>query len=475
MATFVTNDVVNSLGIAWAWQMMAETGAEAAEVVRAYWIAREVTGAVSRWEEVEALFADPAVDTEVQMEVMVGVDGLVEGVSRWYLQHANDGDAAGVIARDRASFSELAQTLRGVGSDAWRADHALQREALAARGLPLSLAEAAAWRSELTYAPDVIAAARATGCSLAEAADAFFALGERLHLDWLEEQIGAIAGRDALAALGAGRGARRVARDAARADRAGHRRREGRSHGRGRHALPGRAVPGAGPRSAPRREFASRRHGRYRGRYGRRSPGQERLRMSTNEQLDLNRAALLMIDVQREYFAEGGPLRIPDGPMVLARLRDLLEDYREANMPIVHIRHEEAPGAPVFAADGKLIETMPEVVPRHIEPVVTKHSPGAFTETELSAVLVQQAARTVVIAGFMTHMCCDTTARQAQERGLNVIFLTDGTATRNLTLGDRTVGYLDVQAATLAAQADGFARLADVATVRAVLADGMGY
>lgn len=197
--------------------------------------------------------------------------------------------------------------------------------------------------------------------------------------------------------------------------------------------------------------------------------------MSTNEQLDLNRAALLMIDVQREYFAERGPLRIPDGPMVLARLRDLLGDYREANMPIVHIRHEEAPGAPVFAADGKLIETMPEVVPRHIEPVVTKHSPGAFTETELSAVLTQQAARTVVIAGFMTHMCCDTTARQAQARGMNVIFLTDGTATRNLTLGDRTVGYLDVQAATLAAQADGFAQLADVATVRAVLADGMGY
>ncbi|HET6175055.1 MAG TPA: NAD-glutamate dehydrogenase [Gaiellales bacterium] len=193
VATFVTNDVVNSLGIAWAWQMMAETGAEAAEVVRAYWIAREVTGAVARWEEVEALFADPAVDTDVQMEVMGGVDGLVEGVSRWYLQHANEGDAASVIIRDRASFNELAQTLRGVGSDAWRADHALQREALAARGLPLPLAEAAAWREELTYAPDVIAAARATGCSLAEAAHAFFALGEALHLDWLEDQLGGIA------------------------------------------------------------------------------------------------------------------------------------------------------------------------------------------------------------------------------------------------------------------------------------------
>jgi glutamate dehydrogenase len=193
VATFVTNDVVNSLGIAWAWQMMAETGAEAAEVVRAYWIAREVTGAVGRWEEVEALFADPAVDTDVQMEVMGGVDRMVEGVSRWYLQHASEGDAASVIARDRASFSELAQTLRGVGSDAWRADHALRREALAERGVPLALADAAAWRSELTYAPDVIAAARATGCSLAEAAHAFFALGEQLHLDWLEEQLGGIA------------------------------------------------------------------------------------------------------------------------------------------------------------------------------------------------------------------------------------------------------------------------------------------
>ena len=193
VATAVTNDIVNSLGIAWVWQMMAETGAEAAEVVRAYWIAREVTGAVARWEEVEALFADPAVDTDVQMDVMGGVDGLVEGVSRWYLQHASEGDAAGVIARDRASFSELSQTLRGIGSDAWRADHALRREALAERGVPLPLADAAAWRPELTYAPDVIAAARATGCSLAEAAHAFFAVGEQLHLDWLEDRLGEIS------------------------------------------------------------------------------------------------------------------------------------------------------------------------------------------------------------------------------------------------------------------------------------------
>ena len=133
------------------------------------------------------------------------------------------------------------------------------------------------------------------------------------------------------------------------------------------------------------------------------------------------------------------------------------------------MRHEEAPGAPVFRSDGPLVETMPEVAPRGIEPTVVKHSPGAFTKTELSAVLAQLNVNCLVIAGFMTHMCCDTTARQAQERGLEVVFLTDGTATRDLAYEDRVVSHRDVQAATLAAQADGFSTLADVTTVRSWL------
>jgi nicotinamidase-related amidase len=186
--------------------------------------------------------------------------------------------------------------------------------------------------------------------------------------------------------------------------------------------------------------------------------------------LGLERAGILMIDVQREYFAEGGPLRIPDGPLVLAKLRQLVDAAREAHIPVIHVRHEEAPGAAVFAPDGPNVETMPDVEPRGLEPVVVKHSPGSFTNTELGDSLEQFGVRRLVIAGFMTHMCCDTTARQASERGLDVIFLTDGTATRDLTVGDRVVPYGDVQAATLAAQADGFSTLADVATVRGELA-----
>jgi nicotinamidase-related amidase len=187
--------------------------------------------------------------------------------------------------------------------------------------------------------------------------------------------------------------------------------------------------------------------------------------------ITLARSGLILIGVQREYFTEGGSLRVPDGPIVLARLRQLVEAARAAHLPIIHVHHAEAPGAPVFAADGEGVEPMPDVAPMGLEPVVVKHAPGSFTNTEFGDVLDQFGVRRLVLGGFMTHMCCDSTARQAVERGLEVVFLTDGTATRDLALRGRVVTHDDVQAATLAAQADGFSTLADVASVRALLAE----
>ncbi len=84
--------------------------------------------------------------------------------------------------------------------------------------------------------------------------------------------------------------------------------------------------------------------------------------------------------------------------------------------------------------------------------------------------LNQFDVRRLVIGGFMTHMCCDSTARQAVEYGFEVFFLTDGTATRDLALRGRVVQHDDVQSATLAAQADGFSTLVDVASLRTLLA-----
>ena len=179
---------------------------------------------------------------------------------------------------------------------------------------------------------------------------------------------------------------------------------------------------------------------------------------------------VLMIDVQREYFTPESALLIPDGPAVLERLGGLLAAARQSGTPVVHVQHHEAPDSDVFAAGTPAVETMDEVAPETGEPLIVKHLPGAFDGTPLDDVLAELAARTVVIGGFMTHMCCDTTAREAAARGFDVVFLTDGTATRDLE-GPRgkVIRHEVVHEATLAAQADGFARLDDVAAVRRAL------
>ena len=55
MATIVSNDVVNAMGSTFVSQRQSELGAAPEEVVRAYRIAREVTGAYERWERVDEL------------------------------------------------------------------------------------------------------------------------------------------------------------------------------------------------------------------------------------------------------------------------------------------------------------------------------------------------------------------------------------------------------------------------------------
>ena len=185
----------------------------------------------------------------------------------------------------------------------------------------------------------------------------------------------------------------------------------------------------------------------------------------------MEKPALLLIDVQREYFTRESSLWIPDGHAVLERLQGLLGYARESGTGVVHVQHHEDSAAEAFATGTPMVETMEEVAPAAGEPLIVKHLPGAFDGTDLDAVLEGMGARTVVVAGFMTHMCCDTTAREAQARGYDVVFLTDGTATRDLVgPSGRTIPHSVVHETTLAAQADGFSRLTDVAGLRAELA-----
>lgn len=180
--------------------------------------------------------------------------------------------------------------------------------------------------------------------------------------------------------------------------------------------------------------------------------------------------ALLVIDVQNEYFAPHGRWVLPEGERALERIQALLAGAREAEVPVFHIVHVALdPQSPVFRPGSDGARMHPAIEARPGERVITKHVPGSFFQTPLEMYLRQAGVEGVVICGFMTHLCCDTTTRQARERGFAVTFAADATATRDLSRDGVTVPYQVVQDTTLAVMTQ-FAAVKDTSTILATLA-----
>jgi glutamate dehydrogenase len=187
IATLAANDVVDALGPTFVSGLQGELGAAPAEIVRAFRIAREVTGATARWLEIEGHMA--TVDHEAAWRLLGGVDELVAGVARWYLLHAPNADLEEMVAVGSEAFVTLAETMPGLRSDEWRDAHEAVAAELVEAGVPEPLARTHAYQRALLHAPDIIAVAQATGGDVVAVARTFFELGERLGLEWLEQEV----------------------------------------------------------------------------------------------------------------------------------------------------------------------------------------------------------------------------------------------------------------------------------------------
>jgi nicotinamidase-related amidase len=138
--------------------------------------------------------------------------------------------------------------------------------------------------------------------------------------------------------------------------------------------------------------------------------------------------ALLVIDVQREYFDGALPITYPVGH--LETILQAIDLANQAKVPVALIRHHQPdPQSPIFRLNSAMWELHQEVSERPHDTLIDKQLPGSFTDTPLDSWLKKNAIDTVCIAGYMTHMCCDTTARQAFHRGYRVEFLKDATGT----------------------------------------------
>lgn len=176
------------------------------------------------------------------------------------------------------------------------------------------------------------------------------------------------------------------------------------------------------------------------------------------EPAPLNGSALVMIDLQNTY--REGVMKLEGVEPALREAAALLGRAREAGIPIFHIQHNAGPGSPydVRAAIGRISD---EVAPHGDEPVITKSYPNAFTGTDLQARLEAAGVKDLVLAGFMTHMCINSTARGAYSLGFRPTVVAAATATRDLPAPDHSViSAAQLQVASLAALADLFAVIA---------------
>jgi len=180
---------------------------------------------------------------------------------------------------------------------------------------------------------------------------------------------------------------------------------------------------------------------------------------------DADRTALVLIDFQEEFFS--GRLPIPDGARAVDRAAELLRWARRTGISVVHVRNVARAESPLFAAGSPTVAPVAVLSARDGETVVIKSMAGAFSKTDLDATLRARRVDTLVLAGIMTHLAVDTSARDATVLGYKVVVASDATATRDLP----GIDHATLQRASLAALSD---RFADVMTTEAVLAVPVG-
>ena len=166
-------------------------------------------------------------------------------------------------------------------------------------------------------------------------------------------------------------------------------------------------------------------------------------------------SALVLIDCQNTY--REGVMQLEGVEEALRECQRLLSRYRDAGRPVIHIQHDAGTGTP-YDVNDRIGAIADLVAPREGEPVVVKNYPNSFEKTNLDELLQKFGVQDVAFAGFMTHVCVNSTARAAFNHGYRATVVANATATRSLP--NPTGGIVpakDLHNASLAALHDIFA------------------
>lgn len=172
--------------------------------------------------------------------------------------------------------------------------------------------------------------------------------------------------------------------------------------------------------------------------------------INAQQKRKMENTALLMIDVQNDYFP-GGKMTLEGAEQAGKNAQQVLEYFRKNNLPVIHIRHISTnEGAAFFLPGTSGADIHSSVSPLAGEKVIEKHFPNSFRETDLLNYLQTKNIKNLVITGMMTDVCVESTTRAAFDFGFRNTIIGDATATRDRELNGQTIKASEIQQSFLA-------------------------
>jgi nicotinamidase-related amidase len=186
--------------------------------------------------------------------------------------------------------------------------------------------------------------------------------------------------------------------------------------------------------------------------------------MSETLQLDPAKTALLLIEYQNEFTSDGGVLHgavsaVMDKTGMLPKTVALVDAARAAGVTIMHAPITFAPGYGELSrhpygilkgvVDGNAFvkgswgaAIVDDLTPAEGDIIVEgKRGLDTFASTNLDFILRSKGIETLIIGGFLTNCCVESTMRSAYENGYRVITLTDCTAATSAEEHDNAIAY----------------------------------
>lgn len=174
------------------------------------------------------------------------------------------------------------------------------------------------------------------------------------------------------------------------------------------------------------------------------------------------RRALIVIDVQQEYFEGVLQIQYPPRDESLANIVSALEVATARDLPVAIVQHEMPEGAPAFVKGTPTYELHPDIEAK-LQPSwkrVGKKFGSVFAGTDVAEWLKGEGVDTVTIVGFMTNNCDLATSADAEALELSVEILSDATGAINLSNEAGTVSAEDLHKALMVLLHSNFAAVA---------------